>query len=66
VVLCRFPKRLSVSRRLNDLGVENPGPEPLIEPEKLKTQADWIAAGRQVFDEADMIHERLERCSANI
>jgi len=29
------------------------GPKPLIEPEKLKTEADWIEAGRTVFDEAD-------------
>src|SRR5258708_21096710 len=28
-------------------------PKPLIEPEKLKTEADWIEAGRRVFDEAD-------------
>ena len=35
------------------------GPQPLIEPEKLKTQADWIAAGRRVFDEADLSNERV-------
>lgn len=34
-------------------------PMPLIEPEKLNTQADWVAAGKRVFDEADMIHERV-------
>ena len=34
-------------------------PMPLIEPEKLKTQADWVAAGKRVFDEADMIHESV-------
>src|SRR5579884_1433032 len=34
------------------------GPKPLIEPEKLKTEADWIEAGRRVFDEADHIHLR--------
>jgi hypothetical protein len=28
------------------------GPKALIEPEKLKTEADWIEAGRQVFEEA--------------
>jgi mono/diheme cytochrome c family protein len=28
------------------------GPQPLIEPEKLKTEADWIDAGRRVFEEA--------------
>jgi hypothetical protein len=29
------------------------GPKPLIEPARLKTQADWIEAGRRVFDELD-------------
>ena len=28
------------------------GPKPLIEPEKLKNEADWIEAGRRVFEEA--------------
>jgi hypothetical protein len=28
-------------------------PKPLIEPETLKTEADWIAAGRRVFEEGD-------------
>jgi cytochrome c551/c552 len=27
-------------------------PKPLIEPEKLRTQADWVEAGRRVFHEA--------------
>jgi hypothetical protein len=31
------------------------GPKPLIEPERLKTEADWIEAGRRVFDELDII-----------
>ena len=39
--------------------LQHVGPKPLIEPENLHTQADWIAAGRRVFDEADMIHERV-------
>src|SRR5262245_17198327 len=26
------------------------GPQPLIEPAKLRTEADWLAAGREVFD----------------
>jgi hypothetical protein len=39
--------------------LQHVGPQALIEPEKLKTQADWIAAGRRVFDDADMIHERV-------
>ena len=34
------------------------GPKPLIEPENLKSQADWIEAGRRVFDEADDLHLR--------
>src|SRR5258706_460322 len=29
------------------------GARPLIEPEKLKTKSDWIAAGRRVFEELD-------------
>jgi mono/diheme cytochrome c family protein len=31
------------------------GPKPLIEPDKLKTEADWIEAGRRVFEECDHI-----------
>src|SRR6185503_2190214 len=34
------------------------GPKPLIEPEKLTTEADWIKAGRTVFEEADHLHLR--------
>jgi hypothetical protein len=34
------------------------GPKPLIEPRKLKTEAEWIEAGRRVFVEADHIHLR--------
>ncbi len=34
------------------------GPTPLIEPNKLKSEADWIEAGRRVFDEADHLHLR--------
>ena len=33
-------------------------PRPLIEPEKLKSDADWIEAGRIVFHEADDLHLR--------
>jgi mono/diheme cytochrome c family protein len=29
------------------------GPKPLIEPAKLKTEADWIEAGKQVFEQHD-------------
>jgi len=31
------------------------GPKPLLEPMRLKTEADWIEAGRRVFDELDLI-----------
>jgi len=34
------------------------GPKPLIEPEKLTTEADWIRAGQRVFNEADHLHLR--------
>jgi hypothetical protein len=34
------------------------GPQPLIEPERLKTEADWVEAGRRVFEEADFIQLR--------
>lgn len=34
------------------------GPKPLIEPDTLATDADWVKAGRQVFDEADHLHLR--------
>jgi hypothetical protein len=30
------------------------GAQPLLEPEKLKTEADWIEAGRRVFEEYDV------------
>src|SRR5436189_6462158 len=30
------------------------GPQPLIEPKKLKTEKDWLEAGRKVFDEMDV------------
>jgi hypothetical protein len=33
-------------------------PKPLIEPEKLHTEADWIAAGKRVFDEFDHVAMR--------
>lgn len=34
------------------------GPKPLIEPAKLKSEADWIEAGRRVFEEADFTQLR--------
>jgi hypothetical protein len=32
--------------------IQSAGPEPLIEPDKLVTQADWVAAGERVFRDA--------------
>ena len=34
------------------------GPQPMIEPEKLRSAADWIEAGRIVFEQMDHIHLR--------
>jgi hypothetical protein len=34
------------------------GAKPLIEPDKLRTQADWTEAGRRVFDELDHLSLR--------
>jgi mono/diheme cytochrome c family protein len=36
------------------------GPKPLIEPEELKTEADWIEAGRRVFEELDTAASRTD------
>jgi hypothetical protein len=38
--------------------LQHVAPKPLIEPEKLKTEADWINAGRRIFNEADDLHLR--------
>jgi hypothetical protein len=38
--------------------IQHVGPKPLIEPDKLKTETDWVEAGRRVFVEADHIHLR--------
>jgi len=38
--------------------LQHVGPKPLIQPETLRTEADWIQAGRTVFDEADDLHLR--------
>jgi hypothetical protein len=38
--------------------LQHVGPKPLIEPEKLKTEADWIEAGRRVFEEVDDLELR--------
>ena len=34
------------------------GPQPLIDTGELKTEADWISAGKRVFDEIDFLHLR--------
>src|SRR5262249_26680097 len=34
--------------------LQHVGPKPLIEPDKLKTEADWIEAGRRVFEGLDV------------
>src|SRR6478672_4397529 len=34
------------------------GPQALIEPDRLTTEADWIKAGQRVFEEADHLHLR--------
>src|SRR6266536_556393 len=34
------------------------GPKPLIEPEKLKSEADWINAGLTVFEQVDDLQLR--------
>jgi mono/diheme cytochrome c family protein len=36
------------------------GPQPLIEPSKLKTRAEWIAAGRGVFEQLDTASSRTD------
>src|SRR5262249_9498074 len=38
--------------------LQHVGPKPLIEPEKLKSEADWLEAGRIVFEEGDDLHLR--------
>jgi hypothetical protein len=38
--------------------IQRVGPKPLIERDKLKTKADWVEAGRRVFDEADHLQGR--------
>lgn len=38
--------------------LQHVGPKPLVEPDTLTTEADWIEAGRRVFDEADHLHLR--------
>lgn len=38
--------------------LQHTGPQRLIEPETLSTDAEWIRAGKRVFDEADHLHLR--------
>jgi hypothetical protein len=38
--------------------LQHVGPKPLIEPDTLTTETDWIEAGHRVFDEADDLHLR--------
>jgi hypothetical protein len=38
--------------------LQHVGPKPLIEPEKLRTEAEWLEAGERVFDELDHLHMR--------
>ncbi|MDX2181426.1 MAG: hypothetical protein SFV18_17660 [Bryobacteraceae bacterium] len=38
--------------------LQNVGPKPLIDPSALAAEADWVAAGRRVFEELDFIHMR--------
>jgi hypothetical protein len=38
--------------------LQRTSPKPLIETDELITEADWIAAGRRVFDELDHFHLR--------
>jgi hypothetical protein len=38
--------------------LQSVGPKPLIEPEILKSEADWLAAGQRVFEELDFIQLR--------
>lgn len=39
--------------------LQSVGPKPLIEPEPLTSDADWIRAGRRVFDEYDVAAFRV-------
>ena len=39
--------------------LQTTGPRPLIEPETLKSEADWIRAGQRVFDEYDIAGFRV-------
>jgi hypothetical protein len=38
--------------------LQRAGPQPLIAPEKLNTEDDWVNAGRLVFEQADFLHLR--------
>jgi len=38
--------------------LQSVGPQPMIEPQKLNSEADWIEAGRTVFQQMDHLHLR--------
>ena len=38
--------------------LQHVGPQPLIEPESLTSEKDWIDAGRRVFEQVDHMHLR--------
>lgn len=38
--------------------LQHVGPQPMIEPGKLRTDADWVEAGRTVFTQMDHLHLR--------
>lgn len=38
--------------------LQHAGPKPLIDPDKLRSQAEWVEAGRRVFEEADLLPVR--------
>src|SRR5687768_15842829 len=38
--------------------LQSVGPKPLLEPERLKTEFDWVKAGRKIFTDADDLHLR--------
>jgi hypothetical protein len=40
--------------------MRNQGPQPLIEIGKKRTDAEWVAAGREVFDGLDIAHNRTD------
>src|SRR5687768_16413479 len=43
--------------------LQHDGPKPMVEPDKLHTEADWIAAGKMMFRESDHLHLRTRESS---